>query len=253
MFDLGWTELLVIGIVALIVVGPKDLPGMFRTVGQFIGKAKGMAREFSKAMNDAADESGVSGMSDTLRKASNPIGSAIDEVRKSTKSFTEATRDAGKPKPKSKLSPERQDAKDKITAHSAKATQERLDREKAEAVAANTANSDAAKSIAPAQDGPKPAPAAKTTKKTAPKKATTKKPPAKRAVASKAASAPKAKPAAKKPATKTPSVKAAAPTASASKPAATKSAAAKPKSTKPTAKPARKTAKASSASSEGKA
>ncbi len=59
MFDLGWTELLVIGIVALIVVGPKDLPGMFRTVGNFVGKAKRMARDFSQAMNDAADEAGV--------------------------------------------------------------------------------------------------------------------------------------------------------------------------------------------------
>ena len=43
MFDLGWTELLVIGIVSLIVVGPKDLPVLFRKAGQFIGKAKGMA------------------------------------------------------------------------------------------------------------------------------------------------------------------------------------------------------------------
>ena len=58
MLDLGWTELLLIGIVALIVVGPKDLPGMFQAVGKFVGKAKGMAREFSRAMNDAADQSG---------------------------------------------------------------------------------------------------------------------------------------------------------------------------------------------------
>ena len=43
MFDLGWTELLVIGIVALIVIGPKDLPVMFRKVGQFVGKARGGA------------------------------------------------------------------------------------------------------------------------------------------------------------------------------------------------------------------
>ncbi|NCW53489.1 MAG: twin-arginine translocase subunit TatB, partial [Rhodobacteraceae bacterium] len=56
MFDLGWTELLVIGIVALIVIGPKDLPVMFRKVGQFVGKARGMAREFSRAMDDAADQ-----------------------------------------------------------------------------------------------------------------------------------------------------------------------------------------------------
>ena len=59
MFDIGWTEMLLIGIVALIVVGPKDLPVLFRTLGQFVGKAKGMAREFSRAMNDAADESGM--------------------------------------------------------------------------------------------------------------------------------------------------------------------------------------------------
>ena len=41
MLDLGWTELLVIGIVALIVVGPKDLPKMFRTLGQIMAKAQG--------------------------------------------------------------------------------------------------------------------------------------------------------------------------------------------------------------------
>ena len=59
MFDLGWTELLVVGIVALIVVGPKDLPVLFRKAGEFVGKMKGMAREFSTAMNNAADESGM--------------------------------------------------------------------------------------------------------------------------------------------------------------------------------------------------
>ena len=54
---------MVVGVVALIVVGPKDLPVLFRKVGQFVGKAKGMAREFSNAMNDAADDTGMREMS----------------------------------------------------------------------------------------------------------------------------------------------------------------------------------------------
>ena len=84
MFDLGWTELLVIGIVALIVVGPKDLPGMFRAVGRFVGKARAMAREFSQAMNEAADQSGVSDLQKSLRAAADPMKTAMSEVRKTT-------------------------------------------------------------------------------------------------------------------------------------------------------------------------
>lgn len=59
MLDIGWSELLLIGLVALIVVGPKELPGLFRTVGQYVGKARGMAREFQRSMEQAADESGL--------------------------------------------------------------------------------------------------------------------------------------------------------------------------------------------------
>ena len=52
MFDIGWTELLLIGVVALIVVGPKDLPHLFHSLGRFTAKARGMAREFTSAMEE---------------------------------------------------------------------------------------------------------------------------------------------------------------------------------------------------------
>lgn len=56
MFDIGWTELLVIAVVAIIVVGPKDLPRMLRAFGQTIGKMRRMANEFQSTFNDALKE-----------------------------------------------------------------------------------------------------------------------------------------------------------------------------------------------------
>ena len=43
MFDIGWSELVVIGVVALIAIGPKELPAVLRTVGQYMGKIRRMA------------------------------------------------------------------------------------------------------------------------------------------------------------------------------------------------------------------
>lgn len=66
MFDVGWSELLIIGVVALIVVGPEDLPRMFHTLGRMTAKARSMAREFSSAMEDAAKQSGIKDATDGL-------------------------------------------------------------------------------------------------------------------------------------------------------------------------------------------
>lgn len=148
MFDMGWTELLLIGIVALIVIGPKDLPVMFRTVGKFVGKAKGMAREFSRAMNDAADQSGVSEIQKTFKAASNPMKSAMAEVKKTTDSMTRDLNEVTKPA----LSEERQAQAEKIRE---KAGEMATARKAAEAEAA------AKQAAAPGAEAPKAKPRAK--------------------------------------------------------------------------------------------
>ncbi len=98
MFDIGWTELLVIGVVALIVVGPKDLPKMFKTLGQMTAKARNMAREFQRAMEDAADASGVKDVARDLRGMTDPQGMGLDELKK-FKNWDPLKPDANAPKP----------------------------------------------------------------------------------------------------------------------------------------------------------
>lgn len=173
MFDIGMTELLVIGLVALIVVGPKDLPGMFRTLGQFTAKAKRMAREFSRAMEDAADEAGVKDVANTVKAAANPKKMGIDKIREAT-NFDKFP-DGSETK---KLAKERAEAAEKIRASTAKAAEARKAKE-AEAAAA--------------AEAPTPKAATKTAAK--PKAAAKAKAPAK--APAKAAAKPKAKPAAK--------------------------------------------------------
>jgi sec-independent protein translocase protein TatB len=56
MFDISWTEFLLIGIVALVVIGPKELPGVMRTMGQWTRKVRGMAAEFQGQFQEAMRE-----------------------------------------------------------------------------------------------------------------------------------------------------------------------------------------------------
>ncbi|MEQ8612122.1 MAG: Sec-independent protein translocase protein TatB, partial [Parvibaculum sp.] len=56
MFDIGWSELLILAAIAIIFVGPKDLPRMMRTIGQYVGKVRAMARDFQSSFEDLARE-----------------------------------------------------------------------------------------------------------------------------------------------------------------------------------------------------
>ncbi len=127
MFGLGWSEMLVVGIVALIVIGPKDLPGLFRTMGQFTGKARMMAREFSNAMNQAADQSGMKDVQKTLNAAANPKKFGADKLKEAT-GMTKGPATA-------ELSAERQAAKEKMSKAMGDAAIARKAREAEEAAA----------------------------------------------------------------------------------------------------------------------
>ena len=71
MFDIGWQELFIVAVLAIIVVGPRDLPRTLRTVMSYIRKAKGMAREFQNGIDEVAREVEL----DDIRKEANKIGS----------------------------------------------------------------------------------------------------------------------------------------------------------------------------------
>ena len=129
MFDIGFSELMVIGVVALIVVGPKDLPKLFRTLGEVTGKARGMAREFSRAMNDAAGDTGMRDIAGDLRKMANPSSLGLDTLKDATSNLAryDPNSETGR------LSAERKAMADKIRKVSAEKAQARLDREAAAA------------------------------------------------------------------------------------------------------------------------
>ncbi len=69
MLDIGWSEMAVIAVVALVVIGPKDLPKVLRSVGQWTNKARGLAREFQSHLDDLARQADVEDMKKQVEKA----------------------------------------------------------------------------------------------------------------------------------------------------------------------------------------
>ncbi|MES2145833.1 MAG: Sec-independent protein translocase protein TatB [Pseudomonadota bacterium] len=103
MFDIGWAELVIIGVVALIVIGPRDLPEMFRTLGRFTAKLRSMSRDFQRAMETAAKDSGVKDVAADLRTMTSPKNLGLDAVKEAAAKFEKW--DPLKPKPAAPATP----------------------------------------------------------------------------------------------------------------------------------------------------
>jgi sec-independent protein translocase protein TatB len=86
MFDIGYSELLVIAVVALVVIGPKDLPRVMRTVGHWVGRARGMARHFRSGIDTMMREAELEEMEKKWREENerimreNPLAGGVWEA-----------------------------------------------------------------------------------------------------------------------------------------------------------------------------
>jgi len=97
MFDIGWGELLVIGIVALVVIGPKELPGVVRTLGQTMAKLRRMAADFQNQFNEAMREAELTDLKKDAEKmiesatsavTYNPLEKAGEDLQKAVEEAT---------------------------------------------------------------------------------------------------------------------------------------------------------------------
>ena len=82
MFDIGWTELLIIAIIAIVVVGPRELPGMLRTFGRYASQLRRMAGDFQSQFNDALREAELDEVKKSLESVQkiNPVNQIKDSI-----------------------------------------------------------------------------------------------------------------------------------------------------------------------------
>ena len=101
MFDIGAGELLVIGTVALIAIGPKELPGVLRSLGQMVGRLKRMAGEFRQQFDDAIREADLQNVQKSFQDTVNTASAAtsfnpIDTIRNEVKTAVDEIKSGGK-------------------------------------------------------------------------------------------------------------------------------------------------------------
>lgn len=97
MFDIGWSELLILGIVAVLVVGPRDLPRLMRVVGQYVSWVRSMANDFKQHVKEAVDQADL----DDVRSAvddlnrNNPLQDVKNSIRNAGQDIEKSIDKAG--------------------------------------------------------------------------------------------------------------------------------------------------------------
>ena len=107
MFDIGWQELFIVALVAIVVIGPKDLPRVLRTVTLGIRKVRGMARDFQDGIDELAREADLQdlrkeieqGVGGDLQKEIEGIGDPARDIEDSMREIGGALEAPEKPKP----------------------------------------------------------------------------------------------------------------------------------------------------------
>ena len=93
LFDIGWPEFMLIGLVALVVIGPKDLPRALRTAGFWVRKARTLSREFQNSVDQMIREAELDDVHQELKKATDfDIGAELHNAVDPTGSLTESIR-----------------------------------------------------------------------------------------------------------------------------------------------------------------
>ncbi|MQX35573.1 Sec-independent protein translocase protein TatB [Roseospira navarrensis] len=97
MLDLGWTELAIVAVIALMVIGPKDLPKVLRTLGQWTRRLRGLAREFQGHIDEVIRDAELDDVRDGIKKARRTnIGSSINKMVDPDGTVTRELNDIGR-------------------------------------------------------------------------------------------------------------------------------------------------------------
>jgi sec-independent protein translocase protein TatB len=103
MFDIGWSEILVIAVVAIVVVGPKELPRMLRSFGKTMGQVRRMSndfkRQFDEALREAEREAGLEDTKKQLQGAMKPLSDARRDFDATMRSAANTAKPAPSPAP----------------------------------------------------------------------------------------------------------------------------------------------------------